>query len=73
MSTMQTTAPTTWEDVLAMPEDDVVDAWRFGRSPGHERFTGEIPVRIRGEQVGAIDLEEIFSRHLDVWPESSTA
>ena len=56
---------------IADPEEDVVDVWRFGRSPGHQRFTGEIPVRLDDEQVGAIDRAEVFSRHLDVWEESS--
>ena len=52
------------------PAEDVVDVWRFGRTRGHERFAGEIPVRLGGERVGAIDLHEVFSRHLDVWEES---
>ncbi len=49
------------------PEEDVVDVWRFGDSPGHERFSGELPVRIGTERVGTIDLAEVFSRHLDKW------
>ena len=49
------------------PEDDVVDVWRFGDDPGHERFEGELPVRIGAQHVGAIDLDEVFSRHLDRW------
>lgn len=53
------------------PTEDVVDAWRFGDDPGHERFAGEVPVRLGDEQVGVIDLHEVFSRHLDVWEESS--
>ena len=61
-----------WEYWIVDPEDDVVDVWRFGRTPGHERFTGEIPVRLGDERVGVIDLVEVFSRHLDVWEESST-
>ena len=55
------------------PVDDVVDVWRFEDSPGHERFTGELPVRLGTERVGTIDLDEVFSRHLDVWDDSSRA
>ena len=53
------------------PDQDVVDVWRFADDPGHERFTGEIPVRLGAERVGVIDLDEVFSRHLDLW-ESGT-
>ena len=52
---------------LRDPNEDVVDVWRFGNDPGHERFAGELPVRIGTERVGAIDLDEVFSRHLDRW------
>ena len=55
------------------PVEDVVDVWRFEVQPGHERFTGELPVRLGAEQVGTIDLDEVFSRHLDVWDDSSHA
>ena len=57
---------------IADPVEDVVDVWRFGDSPGHERFTGEIPVRLGTERVGLINLDEVFSSHLDLWaaPES---
>ena len=57
---------------IADPVRDVVDVWRFGGNPGHERFTGEIPVRLGNERVGLINLDEVFSRHLDLWaaPES---
>ncbi len=48
------------------PEEDAVDVWRFGRTPGHERFTHELPVRLGAERVGTIDLDEVFSRHQDV-------
>jgi len=53
------------------PVEDVVDVWRFEQQPGHERFTGELPVRLGTQQVGTIDLDEVFSRHLDVWDDSS--
>ena len=53
------------------PDRDVVDVWRFGEEPGHERFTGEMPVRFGTERVGTIDLDEVFSRHLDLWEDSS--
>ena len=49
------------------PVEDLVDVWRFGDHPGHERFTGEIPVRLGTERVGLINLDEVFSRHLDLW------
>ena len=49
------------------PVEDVVDVWRFGDKPGHERFSGELAVRLGDERVGRIDLDQVFSRHLDVW------
>ena len=49
------------------PAEDVVDVWRFRCDPGHERFSGELPVRLGAERLGRIDLEQVFSRHLDVW------
>ncbi len=49
------------------PGEDVVDVWRFGDEPGHERFSGELPVRLGPERLGLIDLDEVFSRHLDQW------
>ena len=49
------------------PNEDVVDAWRFGDDPEHRRFAGKIPVRLGAEPVGVIDLHEVFSRHLDTW------
>ncbi len=49
------------------PVEDVVDVWRFGHETGHDRFLSELPVRLGVEQVGRIDLAEVFSRHLDVW------
>ena len=52
---------------IADPVEDVVDVWRFADEPGHERFSGELPVRLGRERVGLIDLAEVFSRHLDVW------
>ncbi len=83
VSIMQTQAPKTWEDVLRMldlyarhgvgqywivdPVEDLVDVWRFGDGSGHERFSGELPVRLGRERLGLIDLDEVFSRHLDQW------
>ncbi len=49
------------------PVEDIVDVWRFGDDPGHERLSGELPVRLGDERVGQIDLDQVFSRHLDVW------
>ena len=49
------------------PDEDAVDVWRFGRTPGHERFAGEVPVRLGIRQVGVIDLDRVFSSHLDSW------
>ena len=57
---------------IADPVEDVVDVWRFGDSPGHERFTGEIPVRLGNERAGLINLDEVFSRHLDLWAAPET-
>ena len=51
------------------PGEDVVDVWRFADDPGRERFSGELPVRIGSERLGLIDLDEVFSRHLDLWEE----
>ena len=49
------------------PVEDVVDVWRFRDEPGHERFSGELPVRLGPERLGLIDLDQVFSRHLDQW------
>ena len=46
------------------PDRNVVDVWRFGEEPEEERFRTELPVRLRADQVGAIDLEVVFSRDL---------
>ena len=53
------------------PDEDSVDVWRFGDESGHERFSGEAPVRLGRERLGLIDLDEVFSRHLDVWAEGT--
>jgi len=49
------------------PEAEAVDVWRFGgdardgsATAAHERFADRLPVRIGGQVVGEIDLEEIF-------------
>ena len=49
------------------PVEDAVDVWCFRDDPGHERFAGELPVRLGAERLGRIDLAEVFSRHLDQW------
>ena len=49
------------------PVEDVVDVWRFRNEPGRERFSGELPVRLGAEPVGRIDLDHVFSCHLEVW------
>lgn len=51
------------------PREDVVDVWRFADDPGRERFSRELPVRLGSERSGLIDLDEVFSRHLDLWEE----
>ena len=53
------------------PDEDVADVWRFGDESGHERFSGELPVRLGRERLGPIDLDEVFSRHLGVWAEGT--
>ena len=57
---------------IADPERDEMEVWRFGRDPERERFTGEMPVRLGVEsagvqRAGVIDLDAVFSRHLDLW------
>ncbi|MFW6192526.1 MAG: Uma2 family endonuclease [Gemmatimonadota bacterium] len=44
------------------PEEDAVEVWRFGGGATHERFTDRLPVRVGGEVVGEVDLEEVFGR-----------
>ena len=45
-------------------DENVVDVWRFGEDPQHERFEGTLPVRLGAEQVGVIDLEAVFAPDL---------
>ena len=42
------------------PDARVVEVWTFGDVAQSERFTKRLPVRLRGERVGEIDLAEIF-------------
>jgi len=50
---------------IADPVRHVVDVWRFGRdSRRHVRHSGSLPVRLNNEQVGAINLANVFSRHM---------
>ncbi len=55
------------------PVRDIVDVWRFGRDPEGRRervrHAASLPVHLNDEQVGVIDLAEVFSRHLDAWAE----
>ncbi|MFW6207033.1 MAG: Uma2 family endonuclease [Gemmatimonadota bacterium] len=51
------------------PDEDAVEVWSFGGeaprddAPArHDRFTDRLPVRLGGEVVGEIDLEEVFRR-----------
>ncbi len=49
------------------PEEDAVEVWRFGgrgaeEETTHERFTDRLPVRVGGQQVGEVDLEDVFVR-----------
>ncbi len=46
------------------PDEGVVDVWRFGEEPSHERFSGTLPVRLGAEDVGVIDLEAMFAADL---------
>ena len=46
------------------PDENAIDVWRFGEQPAHERFTGTLPVRLRAEAVGVIDLEAVFAPDL---------
>ena len=50
---------------LALEGDitDLVELWDAGTEFNE-------PVRLGGEQFGTIDLDEVFSRHQDVWQES---
>jgi len=48
---------------LVHPQENVVDVWRFGAVPEYERFTDRLPVRVADEEVGTIDLNEIFKRY----------
>ena len=45
------------------PEAEAVEVWRFGGDePRCERFSDRLPVRLRGDVVGEVDLEEVFRR-----------
>jgi hypothetical protein len=54
---------------IVEPDEDAVEVWSFeseaegSDAPARqERFTGRLPVRLGGEVVGEIDLEEVFRR-----------
>ena len=42
------------------PETAVVEVWSFTGEPGFERFTEMLPVRLAGEDLGEIDLRQVF-------------
>jgi len=42
------------------PEEEAVDVWRFEGGRAFERYTDRLPVRLGGESVGEVDLEEVF-------------
>ena len=42
------------------PDARAVEVWTFGTEPGHGRFTDLLPVTRAGEQIGEIDLAEVF-------------
>ena len=42
------------------PDARAVEVWTFGTEPGHGRFTDLLPVTLAGEQIGEIDLAEVF-------------
>ena len=43
------------------PDEGVVDVWRLGREPYHERFTETLSVRLGTERFGEIDLQAVFA------------
>ena len=43
------------------PEARAVEVWTFGDEPFSERYTDCVPVRLKDETVGEIDLAEIFA------------
>lgn len=52
---------------LVDPGEEAVEVWRFGDSGAegeatHERQTERLPIRVGGERVGEIDLEDVFAR-----------
>ncbi len=47
---------------LVDPEAEVVEVWSFGGGTARcERYTDRVPVHLRGNVVGEIDLEEVFA------------
>ena len=42
------------------PDARAVEVWTFGTEPGHGRFTDLLPVTLAGEQIGELDLAEVF-------------
>ena len=45
------------------PEEDAVEVWSFGGDRAEQiRYADRLPVRLRGDVVGEIDLEDVFRR-----------
>jgi Uma2 family endonuclease len=43
------------------PESESLEVWTFGDGePSFARLTGRVPVRLGGEELGAIDLARVF-------------
>ena len=42
------------------PDARAIEVWTFGAEPGHGRYTDVLPVTLAGEEVGEIDLAEVF-------------
>lgn len=63
----RTMTPTTWEDVLRMPDDGN----RYEYIGGRLYVTAAPATRHQRKEMGVIDLDEVFSRHLDLWDDGS--
>ena len=43
------------------PDAEAVEVWSFGNEPGHARVADRLPVTLRGEAIGEIDLGAVFA------------